>query len=239
MAPSRPEKRPAFAHQLLQRALSPADADARYEERVVKRALLLRPTSPEPSARALRRRALDEKKDKAKQRKALKPRPLSATKKRQLGLLEIPKEQRKYTIYEPLHNLWLGYLREILGVASSEGSQQRWYVHTENAGSMIASADMHGALLEVVRSRCVSRVGLKGIVVRDSQYVFEVITKGDVIKTIPKEHTLFRLEIPPPENTDIPHTLKPLVFELSGDLLQTRAPDRANKKYKAHFQPDR
>lgn len=172
-----------LAQQLLQRALSPDEADTRYE-RFLKRPLILRPTSPEPSARALRRRLLNEKKDKAKKRKALKPRPLSAAKKRQLGLLEIPKEQRKYTIYEPLHNLWLGYVRDILGLVATEGSSDlRWHVQTEHAGAMISSGDMHGALLEVVRSRSVSRVGLKGIVLRDSQYVFEIITKKDEIKS--------------------------------------------------------
>lgn len=228
-----------LAQQLLQRALSPDEADTRYE-RFLKRPLILRPTSPEPSARALRRRLLNEKKDRAKKRKALKPRPLSAAKKRQLGLLEIPKEQRKYTIYEPLHDLWLGYVRDILGLVATEGSSDvRWHVQTEHAGAMISSGDMHGALLEVVRSRSVSRVGLKGIVLRDSQYVFEIITKKDEIKTIPKEHTLFRMEVPPPKTSVEQHALKPLVFELSGDLLQTRAPDRANKKYKTHYQPDR
>lgn len=56
---------------------------------------------------------------------------------------------------------------------------------------------------------------------------------------IPKEHTLFRMEVTPPKTSVEQHALKPLVFELSGDLLQTRAPDRANKKYKTHYQPDR
>jgi ribonuclease P protein subunit POP4 len=167
-----------FAQELLRRALPPSEADQYYEERAVKRPLYLRPTSPQPSARAERRKARTEKKEKEKKRKTLKPRPLSAAKKRSLGLLEIPKEHLKWDIYLPLHNLWLGYMRDILGI--TEGKVP--YVSPANAGPILASADMHGALLEVVRSRCVSRVGVKGIVVRDSQFVFELVTEKNVLK---------------------------------------------------------
>jgi ribonuclease P protein subunit POP4 len=167
-----------LAQELLHRALPPSDADQYYEERVVKRPLYLRPTSPQPSVRAERRRLKNEKKEKEKKRKALKPRPLSAAKKRSLGLLEIPKEHVKWDIYLPLHNLWLGYVRDILGI----GQDRVAYISPMNAGPILASADMHGALLEVVRSRCVSRVGVRGIVVRDSQFVFELVTEKNALK---------------------------------------------------------
>jgi ribonuclease P protein subunit POP4 len=169
-----------LAQELLHRALPLNVADEYHEERVIKRPLYLRPTSPQPSARALRRRALNEKKEAAKKRKALQPRPLSAAKKRSLGLLEIPKEHVKWEIYVPLHNLWLGYMREILGIGETGGRAP--FVAPMQAGPILVSADMHGALLEVVRSRCVSRVGLKGIVVRDSKFVFEVVTEGNALK---------------------------------------------------------
>jgi len=167
-----------FAQELLHRALPPADADHYHEDRVLKRPLYLRPTSPQPTARAERRRLKNEKKEKQKKRKALKPRPLSAAKKRALGLLEIPKEHVKWDIYLPLHRLWVGYMRDILGIAEGKAG----YVNPMSAGPILASADMHGALVEVVRSRCVSRVGVKGIVVRDSQFVFEIVTEGNKVK---------------------------------------------------------
>lgn len=222
-----------FTQTLLRRALPPSVADQRHEDSVVKRPLYLRPTSPEPSARALRRRSLTEKKEKARKRKALKPRPLSAAKKRELGLLEIPKAQVKWSIYLPLHELWAGYMWDILGVGGGGGG----YITPLIAGPLLVSADMHGALVEVVRSRCVSRVGLRGIVVRDAQYVFEVVTEADALKCIPKEHTIFRIEIPllAEEGKEAP---KPLVLEMNGEQFQHRAPDRANKKYKMHYQAD-
>lgn len=32
--------------------------------------------------------------------------------------------------------------------------------------------------------------------------------------------------------------MKPLVFELNAEQFQTRAADRANKKFRMHYQPD-
>lgn len=224
-----------FAQTLLTRAFSPDTAGTLYNERIAKRPLPIRATSPTPSARATRRRALTERKDKARRRNTQKQRPLSAAQKRKLGLNEIPKAQQKYSIYEPLHALWAGYVREILGIAEAGNSAnaRKVYVTPSSAGQMLASADMHGALLSVVRSRCVSRVGLQGIVVRDTRYTFEIVTKGDVVKSVPKEHTIFKLQVPL-----VGGEMKPLLFEILGEMFQTRAPDRANKKFRIHYQPD-
>lgn len=168
-----------FGHVLLERAFSPDTAATHYTERVLKRPLTIRATSPTPSARALRRRTLNERKEKQRKNNKQKPRPLSAAEKRKLCLNEIPKEQQKYAIYEPLHNLWLGYMREVLGV---DDPSRDAYLTPASSGQLLATADMHGALLSVVRSRCVSRVGLEGIVVRDTRFTFEIITKRDVLK---------------------------------------------------------
>jgi ribonuclease P protein subunit POP4 len=242
---------PPFAQTLLQRAFSPSTAEAHYNERVIKRPLLIRATSPTPSARAVRRRALNERKEEARKRSKNKPRPLSAAKKRALCLNEIPKEQQKYAIYEGLHGLWVGYMREVLGL---NDAGRAVFVTPGSSGQMLATADMHGALMTVVRARCVSRVGLEGIVVRDTRHTFDIITKKNVVKgescrsqkvsgkylmnaAIPKEHTIFRFEVPLPakEGEEAP---KPLVFEINGEQFRTRAADRANKKFRIHYQPD-
>src|SRR5688572_4027308 len=96
-----------FGQALLERAFSPETAAIHYTERVLKRPLTIRATSPTPSARAIRRRVLSERKEKSRKHSKLKPRPLSAAEKRKLCLNEIPKDQQKYAIYEPLHDLWL------------------------------------------------------------------------------------------------------------------------------------
>lgn len=168
-----------LAQALLERAFSPDSAANHYTERAVKRPLILRATSATPSARAVRRQALNERKNSLKERSRKKPRPLSAAQKRKLCLNEIPKDQQKYAIYEPLHTLWVGYMQDVLGL---KDTQRAIYVTPGTCGQMLATADMHGAPVKVVRSRCVSRVGLEGIVVRDTRFTFEIITPKNVVK---------------------------------------------------------
>ena len=123
-------------------------------------------------------------------------------------------------------------MREILGL--KEG---KTYVDATGAGPMLVSADYHGSLIEVVRSRCPSRAGLQGIVVKDTKYTFEIITKRNELKTVPKEHTVFRFEVPF-EEKDGEEKRKPLVFELHGHQFEIGASARANKKFRWHFDPE-
>jgi ribonuclease P protein subunit POP4 len=130
--------------------------------------------------------------------------------------------------------MWIGYIQEVLGtgVPISTGTAAK-----------LCSADYHGAEFEVVRSRCVSRVGVKGIVVKDSKFTFEIITKKDQLKTVPKEHTVFRFRVPRPEKgseeeEEEKEQLKDFVFELHGDQFIFRAADRANRKFKPKFNAD-
>ena len=167
-----------IAYQLLARAHSPTIASTIFTDKVLHKPLNLRPTSPDPTsqdARAQRRRQRLRKKEHALRRQKLKP--LSAKEKRNLGIYDIPKISQRYNIYEPLHSMWVGYMWEILGL--KEG--QKSYLTAQSVGSKLASADFHGAELEVVRSKCVGRVGCRGIVVRDTKYTFEVITKKNVL----------------------------------------------------------
>lgn len=50
-------------------------------------------------------------------------------------------------------------------------------------GAKLVSADYHGAEMEVVRSRSAGRVGLKGIVVRDTKFTFTIVTEKDEVKS--------------------------------------------------------
>ncbi|OCK78941.1 hypothetical protein K432DRAFT_383482, partial [Lepidopterella palustris CBS 459.81] len=182
MADSPAPTHPAFS--LLLRAHSPDTATRLFATRIAHKPLPLRPSSPTPSGRSLRRIHRNARAAVEKKRAAHKPRPLSAAQKRGMGLFEIPKAQREYRIYEGLHGMWVGYMREILGLDGEGG--ERNCVSPQGAGVMIASADMHGAEVEVVRSRCVSRVGLRGIVVRDAKFIFEIITKENILKKTTK-----------------------------------------------------
>ena len=170
-----------IALELLNKAHPPESASAIFTEKVLHRPLRLRPTSPEPNSQDARaHRRLQRLRKLEKSRRRQKPKPLSAKEKRITGIYEIPKQSQKYDIYVPLYRMWLEYMWEILGMVKGK---QNWLT-AEAAGPKIASADFHGAELAVVRSRCVSLVGLKGIVVRDTKFTFQIITARNELKSL-------------------------------------------------------
>ncbi|KAI0482961.1 RNase P/MRP, p29 subunit [Xylariaceae sp. FL0804] len=254
----------ALTRALLARAHSPDGSARIYADKLQHRPLLLRPSSPPPAAHArdARRRA---RREREARRRNLRPKPLSARERRRRGLYDIPREgegegegvgegvgegkgrrrrqQRYDAVFAPLHRLWLGYAREVLGGGLLHAGG-------EAAAARLASADFHGAEVEVARSRCPGRVGLRGIVVRDSRFAFEIITREDRVKLVPKEGTTFRVEVPAAaaaddddqqqqgkeeEEKEKERKKKPFCFEILGDQFQHRSADRANKKFKAHF----
>jgi ribonuclease P protein subunit POP4 len=150
-----------------------------------------------------------------------------------------------------LNKLWQGYINEVLGSDVFTGGP--------NTAAKLASAEFHGAVVKVVRSRCPGRVGIKGIVVRDRKHVMEVVTKNRGVKMVPKEGTTFRVEVRVPgdategapgalaeqstksaqtktdDEKKQPDEGKTFVFDLLGDQLMVRSADRATRKFKAHF----
>ena len=218
------------AHDLLTRAHSPDTAARIFTDKVKNKPLLLQPTAASDQ-RALRRHIRLRKKEYFERKR--KPRPLSAKEKRRLGVFKLKKEEIKYEIYKGLHEMWKGYMMEVLGylkdgeVVESGGPKE---VTAQSHGGLLASADFHGAELEVARSTDVGKVGIKGIVVRDTKFTFVVITAKDEVKTIPKHDTVFRYEIPLPSKSD--QNSKKVVFELHGNQLELRPADRANRKFK-------
>lgn len=175
---SSPAPKAHIAHTLLSRAHSPDSATQQFTERIKQKPLFLRATSPSASDNRSRRR-LHRLRKKEYFLQHQKPRPLSAREKRKSGLYDLPKEECKYDIFKGLHELWVGYMQEILDVKAGAHS----YVSPASHGSKLVSADYHGAEVEVVRSRCAGRVGAKGIVVRDTKFTFVIVTEEDEMKS--------------------------------------------------------
>ncbi|KAF9894687.1 hypothetical protein FE257_006577 [Aspergillus nanangensis] len=230
-----PKKEP-IARELLSRAHSPSTADQLFTERIKQKPLYLRPTSPTPDDNRTRRRLHRLRKKEYFLRKQ-KPRPLSAREKRSSGIYDLPKDECKYAVFKELHAMWVGYMQEVLDLKIR--ARDDVHITPSSHGSKLVSADFHGAMLEVVRSRCAGRVGVRGIVVRDTKFTFVVVTEKDEVKTIPKEQTIFRFYVPFPEQEekdpvaqDDGGKSKELVFELHGSQFENRPVDRANKKFK-------
>lgn len=229
-------KPPSVTQALLARAHSPSSAERIYSEKIQHRAVFLRPSSPPPQVTAKEARRKERQRKLKERKKALKPKPLSAKARRKLGLYDIPRDGQKYATFVPLHDLWLGYMREVLGTEVYTGGQ--------GAAAKLAAADFHGSEVEVVRSGCVGRVGIKGIIIKETHFVFEIITPKNVIKTVPKEGTTFRVEVTPPAKipqdgnkvvADAQAPQKSLIFEILGEQFKVRPAERANRKYRKHF----
>ena len=174
-----PAPKQHIAHTLLSRAHSPDTASQQFTERVKQKPLYVRPTSPSAQDNRSRRR-LHRIRKKEYFLRHQRPRPLSAREKRSSGLYDLPKEECKYAIFEGLHAMWVSYMQEMLEL-NVEGRNVQ--VTPASHGAKLVSADYHGAEIEVVRSRCSGRVGIKGIVVRDTKFTFDVVTEKDEVKS--------------------------------------------------------
>ncbi|ATY59668.1 ribonuclease P complex subunit [Cordyceps militaris] len=221
----------ALTQELLARAHPPEAVNRIFGEKIQHRTLHLRRSSPPPSAvnaRNARRKARLDRKERQKQ----KPKPLSCRQRRALGLHDIPAAGQSYEIYAGLNTLWVGYARELLG--------REIYTGGTGAAAKLASAELHGATAQVVRSRCAGRVGIRGIIVRDRKFVMEIITQKRGLKVVPKDGTTFRIEVPAPPQDATPDqnaqgASQIFAFEVHGDQLMLRSADRANRKFKQHF----
>ncbi|RPB08705.1 hypothetical protein P167DRAFT_567784 [Morchella conica CCBAS932] len=218
---------------LLTLAHPPATAASIHATKLHRKPLYLHPTSTTTSTTTDARTARQLARASSHPSTHRKPRPLTAREKRALRIHHIPKSA-SYATFAPLHDLWVGYMREVLGAHCAGLGQAQ-------IGAKLASADYHGAVLEVVRSR-----------------------EGGV-KEVPKEHTVFRFELPLLEENDAPAETetettaapgpstettamdvdttaaapapaKPrcMVFELHGQQFMYRSADRVGKKFKNH-----
>lgn len=113
----------------------------------------------------------------------------------------------------------------------------------------LSSADFNGCLITVLQSRNTSVVGIRGIVIWDSQHSFTIVvpknqdskewnedksnfTPSELIgglKVVPKKHTIFGFEVIDPGDEE-----SYIGFTIVGSRFEFRSVDRAGKKFKNH-----
>ncbi|GJJ72131.1 ribonuclease P protein subunit POP4 [Entomortierella parvispora] len=152
-----------------------------------------------------------ETKEKQKKRKRNnKSKALTAKEKRTLGVYDIPVNARKYTLFQPLHDLWKGYIDELYGSSSPTNFSQK-----------LLKADFHGAIITVIRSKCPTYVGVSGIVAQETENVFKIITVNDALRVVPKVNSVFTVHI------------RNSIFTIHGNQFRYRASMRSTKKFKS------
>ncbi|KAI8367378.1 Rof/RNase P-like protein [Choanephora cucurbitarum] len=151
----------------------------------------------------------DKKAEKKKQR-SKKERKLTAREKRQLKVYDIPKEAHQYRLFEPLSQLWQGYMSRLLSQGQANFEQK------------LIRADFHGAILTVIQSSNPTYIGVQGIVVQETLSLFKIITKQDKLKQIPKNSSHFSIRI-----NEIGKD-----YTIYGPQFVARPAERAAKKFK-------
>ena len=94
----------------------------------------------------------------------------------------------------------------------------------------LANADLHGAVVEVVRCVCVDRVGVEGMVVKETKGGLEVLGRDGRVRILGKEGTVFRIEVP--VEGKVGEAEKKMVFEVYGSQMVYRSGERAGRKFK-------
>ncbi len=112
---------------------------------------------------------------------------LSSREKRALKLYALPSDDR-YATYQPLHQLWLGYITHLCGDD---------LIRSRTAGceSKLLKADFHGAHLTVIRARDTGLIGLSGIVVHETATTFKIVTPTHGFKSLPKRNAVFTVPL--------------------------------------------
>ncbi|ODQ75946.1 hypothetical protein LIPSTDRAFT_43040, partial [Lipomyces starkeyi NRRL Y-11557] len=126
-----------------------------------------------------------------------------------------------------LYKLWQSYAAELLGLTPTS-TPPTTHGQLQTLASKLSSADFHGAYVVVDRSKCVSRVRLEGIILRDTRSAFVIVTKSNALRILPKEHTIFRIveEVGDPK-------FELFNFLVYGSQLMYRPADRSGRKFKS------
>lgn len=103
---------------------------------------------------------------------------------RHTGSFRLPEEYHKYALFLPMHEMWQTYARSLVKDCNEAMLQPR-----------LLSADLHGAILAVVESKSISHVGTQGIMVRETDQTFGIITLQDKFRLVPKAGAVFMFQL--------------------------------------------
>eukprot|EP00742_Colponemidia_sp_Colp-10_P007823 GILJ01008437.1.p1 GENE.GILJ01008437.1~~GILJ01008437.1.p1 ORF type:complete len:266 (+),score=41.03 GILJ01008437.1:33-830(+) len=154
--------------------------------------------------------SLEAAQQKKRQRDAMNEKRMGVRERKSRSMYNIEEQAIKYELFVPLHQLWVQYMQDLIGTTDNELT----------ICMKLLKADLHGAVIKVIRSRIPSYVGMCGIVVQETEHAFKLITSTNSIKLILKAGTVFTLQ------------LGSHVVTLYGEHLQHRSAERSKIKWK-------
>ncbi|THH16662.1 hypothetical protein EW146_g4008 [Bondarzewia mesenterica] len=163
------------------------------------------------------------------------------------GMWKLKAEETRWDLFIPLHQLWLGYMSELLGLAASPESgapSPKDMPASAGMHAKLVKADFNGSIMTVRRSKNPSLIDLSGIVIHETENAFRVVTRKNKMKLLPKHGSVFAFAIPlystlgssssssasSPGRTVLDGPC--IEFELYGNQFQFRSAERASKKFK-------
>jgi RNase P/RNase MRP subunit p29 len=121
---------------------------------------------------------------------------------------------------QEMNRLWVQYI-DSLGRGRTSAGVMSLPLASGQLRDKLMRADLHGALIRVAQSRNHCTVGLVGIVLVESKLAFQIVTRENEVKLVPKQQTAF----------DVYHPTA--IFRFHGDQMLTRAAERSTRKYKS------
>lgn len=100
------------------------------------------------------------------------------------GSLDLPKNLQKFEKYKPMHEMWKGYITQLL---KSTGKNQ--------LAQCLLSADLHGANIIVAECKTSALTGLSGIMIRETAETFGIVTPDDKFHVVPKKVSVFMFRV--------------------------------------------
>ncbi|ANQ08856.1 Uncharacterized protein PCOAH_00034050 [Plasmodium coatneyi] len=109
-----------------------------------------------------------------------------------------------------LNHMWNIYVDELLGLTNTQELPQ----------DTINDMELNGAEIEIHKSRCASYIGIKGIIILETQNAFKIVTPKNKVLILLKNKTVFIL------------TIKDKQYYLHGVQLLRDPALKSSKKYK-------
>ncbi len=110
--------------------------------------------------------------------KKIQKKLLNSKQKKKLGIFNIPASSLKYDDLLSLHHLWTSYITELLNTSSNN-----------DVSAKLCKADYHGCIFKVVKSKSQPQEGIEGIMIKETKNTFQILTKANQVKLIPKKTT--------------------------------------------------
>nr|GAT47422.1 predicted protein [Mycena chlorophos] len=196
----------------IERVVTHQNANAKeiYQTRVRGRMLLLDNAAKQTKWRE-EMKAKKEKERLAKERRKLGPTGRRQGTARSMGLWSFEPSQAKFALFLPLHQLWLGYMSELLNLPQPGSGPPRILsglavhprlVKADFHGSIITGTSLHSSRDYVLNASLVhqtknsSILGMSGIVIHETEGTFKIVTKDDKLKILPKRNSIFTFALP-------------------------------------------